>query len=216
MRQALMPEQPQALGVAFDSVGRKTTLSEWFEITQEQVDAFAQASGDHQWIHCDTPAASAGPFGGPIAHGLLLLSISLKLVLESRSLPQDSRTWVVYGYDKLRFRAPVRGGKRIRCCTTLLNERELGRRVLITVRFKIEIENERVPALVGDCYFVCLDDRQDNRELENNPQTTPSIVITHPPILQAGRLPAKSSRTENTPRSLALHSQKGRVCNTET
>jgi len=171
---------PEVLGVAFNS-GQKVTFSEWIEITQKQIDSFAEASGDHQWIHCESHAASVGRFGGPIAHGLLLLSISLKLARESRTLQPDSRTWVVYGYDKLRFRAPVRVGKRIRCHTVLLNVRELGCLELLTVRFKIEIESQKVPALVGECYFLCMDDRQDARELPNGSRTTLALT-DYPPI----------------------------------
>src|SRR5712664_3901094 len=111
-------EKPQGTPEsAVGSVGRETARSRWFEVTQEQIDGFAQASGDHQWIHRDNAGAPPGPFGGPIAHGFLLLSMGLELARESGILAQDSRTWIVYGCDNLRFRAPVVRGKRIRCCT---------------------------------------------------------------------------------------------------
>jgi acyl dehydratase len=156
-----MSTQPFTVATAFNFVGQQTGLSEWLEVTQQRVDAFAEACEDHQWIHTSGPATLAGPFGGPIAHGLLVLSLSMKLAREAGALPSDTYTCIVYGYDKLRFRAPVRSGQRIRCRTTLLNVRELGGRVVLTVRFKVEIENENLPALVADCLLLCLDRPKD-------------------------------------------------------
>lgn len=147
---------------AKDLVGRETGLSSWFEITQERIDAFADASGDHQWIHKNHPSTLAGPFGGPIAHGLLVLSLATKLAEESGALPES--TWVLCGYDKLRFRAPVRSGQRIRCRTTLLSAGSLGKRLLLNVRFRIEIEHENTPALVTECALLCVERRDGKAE----------------------------------------------------
>jgi acyl dehydratase len=137
-------------------VGRETGVSSWMEIAQEQIDAFADITEDHQWIHKNHPVAFNGPFGRPICHGLLVLAYAFKLAREAGSLPQS--TWIIYGYDNLRFRAPVRSGKKIRCRTTVLNVRDLGKRILLTVRFKVEIESEKVPALVADCSLLCFND----------------------------------------------------------
>jgi len=142
-----------------DYLGMETGVSDWIEVTQEQVDSFAEVTDDHQWIHQSQPETLTGPFGGPVAHGLLVLSIAFKLAREAEALPQS--TWIIYGYDKLRFRAPVRIGKRIRCRTTVLNVCHLGQRVLLTVRFKVEIEGEIIPALVADCSLLCLNDQED-------------------------------------------------------
>lgn len=155
-----MPEQLSTLEKALSSGWENAALSDWFEVTQKQIDEFAEATGDRQGIHCQSRARPAGPFGGPIAHGLLLLSICLEFACESRTLTGDSQTWVVCGCDRVRFRAPVHAGKRIRCSMRPVSVRELGHgnRVVMTIRFKIEIENQKVPALVGTCSLVCLDD----------------------------------------------------------
>jgi acyl dehydratase len=135
------------------AVGR-TYSSSWLPVTQCQIDAFATATGDRQWIHQDNPKAADGPFKGPIAHGLLLLSLAVNIACDSDALP--SAALVLYGFDNLRFRAPVLSGARIRCHTTIREVRELPRRVLVSVRLVIEIEDQRIPALVADCLLLSL------------------------------------------------------------
>jgi acyl dehydratase len=154
-----MPTEGLSLAHISQFVGRETGVSGWMQSTQAQVDAFAGITDDHQWIHESRPATFAGPYKGPIAHALLMLANALKLAREAAALPRS--TWIVYGYDKLRFRAPVRIGKRIRCRTTLLSACNLGGRVLLTVRFYVEIEHEKTPALVADCSLLCLDDEKE-------------------------------------------------------
>jgi acyl dehydratase len=144
------------LAAAASFAGKETGVSDWFEVTQDQIDGFADAVDDHQWIHT-AASGPANPFGGPIAHGLLILALSISLARDSGALPFC--TWVIYGYDKLRFRAPVLSGKRIRCRTSILDAKDIGTRFLLTVRFKVEIEREKVPALVADCSLLCLDDK---------------------------------------------------------
>src|SRR5687767_12066837 len=87
-------------------VGQEVAVSDWLAITQEQVNLFAQATGDHQWIHVDVERAKAGPFGAPIAHGFLTLSLLPRLV-ESALEVRGSRMGVNYGLNKVRFTAPV-------------------------------------------------------------------------------------------------------------
>jgi acyl dehydratase len=134
-----------------DAVG-ETYISNWLPVTQCQIDAFAEATGDRQWIHQDNAKAADGPFKGPIAHGLLLLSLAVNIACDSGALP--SSAMVLYGFDNLRFRAPVLSGARIRCHTTIREVRDLPGRVLVGVRFVIEIEDQRVPALVADCLLL--------------------------------------------------------------
>jgi acyl dehydratase len=94
-------------------VGQEVGVSEWIAITQEKIDQFAQATGDHQWIHVDVERANAGPFGGPIAHGFLTLSLIPKFFQTSFTI-RNSGMGVNYGLNKVRFTAPVPVGSRLR------------------------------------------------------------------------------------------------------
>jgi acyl dehydratase len=100
-------------------VGQEIAVSDWLTITQEQVNLFAQATGDHQWIHVDVEKANAGPFGAPIAHGFLTLSL-LPRFFESSFEVRNSRMGVNYGLNKVRFTAPVPVGSRLRARMKLL------------------------------------------------------------------------------------------------
>jgi acyl dehydratase len=144
------------LANAHEFVGLEIGVSEWHEILQPQVDAFADVTDDHQWIHADSAEARHGPFEGAIAHGLLLLSLTTKFARESGAFPADSKTNVIYGYEKVRFKTAVRVGKRVRCRTTLVGIKELHSRVVLTVRFNVEVEDEKLPALSADCLLLCL------------------------------------------------------------
>lgn len=100
-------------------VGQEVAVSDWLTITQEQVNQFAQATGDHQWIHVDVERAKAGPFGGPIAHGFLTLSL-LPRFFETTMEIVESRMGVNYGLNRVRFMAPVPVGSRLRARMKLL------------------------------------------------------------------------------------------------
>ncbi len=100
-------------------VGQEVAVSDWITITQEQVNLFAQATGDHQWIHVDVEKARAGPFGGPIAHGFLTLSLIPKF-FETTMEIRNTRMGVNYGLNKVRFTAPVPVGSRLRARMKLL------------------------------------------------------------------------------------------------
>ena len=100
-------------------VGQEVVVSDWITITQEQVNLFAQATGDHQWIHVDVEKAKAGPFGAPIAHGFLTLSL-LPRFFESSMTVLETRMGVNYGLNKVRFTAPVPVGSRLRARMKLL------------------------------------------------------------------------------------------------
>ena len=109
----------QTLSELAACVGQEVAVSDWIPITQQQVNQFAEATGDHQWIHVDVDKARAGPFGGPIAHGFLTLSL-LPRFFESSFEIAESRMGVNYGLNKVRFMAPVPVGSRLRARMRLL------------------------------------------------------------------------------------------------
>jgi acyl dehydratase len=100
-------------------VGEEVALSDWVTVTQEQVNRFADATGDHQWIHVDVERARAGPFGAPIAHGFLTLSL-IPVFFDSAFEIRQSGMGVNYGLNKVRFTAPVPVGSRLRARMTLM------------------------------------------------------------------------------------------------
>ena len=110
----------QTLAEMAACVGQDVAISEWISITQQQVNLFAEATGDHQWIHVDVERAKAGPFGAPIAHGFLTLSL-LPRFFESAMEIVQSRMGVNYGLNKVRFMAPVPVGSRLRAKMRLLS-----------------------------------------------------------------------------------------------
>lgn len=105
-------------------VGQEVAVSDWIEVTQERVNQFAEATGDHQWIHVDPERAKAGPFGGPIAHGFLTLSM-LPVFFESSFTVTQSSMGVNYGLNKVRFTSPVPVGSRLRARITLLESKSI-------------------------------------------------------------------------------------------
>jgi acyl dehydratase len=98
-------------------VGKRLGASAWHEVTQAQVDLFADATGDHQWIHVDPERAASGPFGGTVAHGFLTLSLAPPLVWEVLEVADASVT-INYGLNKVRFPAPLPVGSRVRADVT--------------------------------------------------------------------------------------------------
>src|SRR5258706_9290685 len=110
----------QTLAELAACVGQEVAVSDWLTITQAQVDLFAEATGDHQWIHVDPEKAKTGPFGGPIAHGFLTLSLLPKFFESALEIVQ-SRLGVNYGLNKVRFTAPVPVGSRLRARMKLLS-----------------------------------------------------------------------------------------------
>ncbi|MGC5036067.1 MaoC family dehydratase [Streptomyces sp. DT190] len=121
--------------------------SEWIEVTQERVDTFADATGDHQWIHVDPGRAKEGPFGAPIAHGYLTLSLFIPLFTELLDV-RGVTTKVNYGLDKVRFPSPVKVGSRIRLTARLDEVEDVPGGAQITVAGTIEIEGAAKPAAV--------------------------------------------------------------------
>ncbi len=109
----------QTLSELAACVGQEVATSDWITITQQQVNLFAEATGDHQWIHVDPERATAGPFGGPIAHGFLTLSLLPKFFESAFEIVESSMA-VNYGLNKVRFTAPVPVGSRLRARMKLL------------------------------------------------------------------------------------------------
>jgi len=132
-------------------VGKELEPSPWLEITQERVNQFAEATNDHQFIHVDPDKAAQTPFGGPIAHGFLSLSLLSYLNAQTAIWPENLVMGINYGSDKVRYLAPVRVGKRIRSRQKVLEitEKKPGQ-WLIKNAVTVEIEGEETPALVAE------------------------------------------------------------------
>jgi acyl dehydratase len=128
-------------------------VSEWVTIDQRSIDLFAEATGDHQWIHVDTEKAAQGPFGQTVAHGYLSLSL-IPALLEQVLQVTDARMGVNYGIEKVRFTAPVPSGSEVRLHATLNSSERRGAGVLFRLGVKIEIRGEEKPALVGEVLYL--------------------------------------------------------------
>jgi len=129
--------------------GESLGVSEWHAITQDQVNAFADATGDHQWIHVDVDRAAGGPFGGTIAHGYLTLSLLPVLQMEIFSI-EGLTMGINYGLDRVRFPSPVPVGSSIRAEATLTDVRETPLGWLASVRVRIEVERQQKAACIAD------------------------------------------------------------------
>jgi acyl dehydratase len=131
-------------------VGQEVAVSDWVTITQEQVNLFAQATGDQQWIHVDVDRAKQGPFGAPIAHGFLTLSL-LPVFFESSMEVKQSRMGVNYGLNKVRFTSPVPVGSRLRARMTLLASEPIDNDgVQMTWAVRVEREGVEKPVCVAE------------------------------------------------------------------
>ena len=132
-------------------IGRELGASDWFPIDQKRVNSFADVTLDHQFVHVDLERAKATPFGGTIAHGFLTLSLLVHLCLPFIPVLANRKLVVNYGFDKVRFSAPVRVGKRIRAVGKLgeVAERKPGN-IVMRIDVKVEIEGEDKPALVAE------------------------------------------------------------------
>ncbi|HEY2080710.1 MAG TPA: MaoC family dehydratase [Streptosporangiaceae bacterium] len=129
--------------------GESLGFSEWHKITQEQVNAFADATGDHQWIHVDLDRAASGPFGGTIAHGYLTVSLLPILSMEIFRI-EKLTMGINYGLDRVRFPSPVPTGSSIRAEATLTEVKETQLGSLAHIRMRVEIEGQQKAACVAD------------------------------------------------------------------
>jgi acyl dehydratase len=135
------------------SAGRELGASSWHTLTQEQINDFANATGDHQWIHVDPGRAAEGPFGTTVAHGYLTLSMLPMMLSEIVSI-SDAAMGVNYGTEKVRFTNPVPVGSRVRLHATLVRAERRGPSVIWHVGVQVEIEGKEKPALVGEVVYM--------------------------------------------------------------
>ena len=132
--------------------GEHLGYSDWLEITQERVNEFAEATGDHQWIHVDVERAKAGPFGGPIAHGYLTLSVAPTLMKDIFEVSNVSMA-VNYGLNKVRFPSPVPVGSKLRVGAQLANVEDVSGGIQATMDLTFEVEGAEKPACVAQIVF---------------------------------------------------------------
>ncbi len=133
-----------------DQIGTEIGVSDWMEITQDRVDAFADATDDHQWIHVDREKAAAGPFGGTIAHGFLTLSLTVTLTTQVELDVGSPRMAINYGLEKVRFPAPVPVGSRIRARVALVSVSDVEGGIQTNRQVVIEVEGSEKPAMVAE------------------------------------------------------------------
>lgn len=136
-------------------IGQEVGVSDWFVLDQSRIDAFATTTEDEQYIHVDPERAAATPFGGTIAHGFLTLSMLSAMTFQATPPLEGSVMGVNYGFDKIRFLAPVRAGQRIRGRFKLMSAEDKGvapggRRWLLKHEVTVEIDGEAKPALIAE------------------------------------------------------------------
>jgi acyl dehydratase len=144
-----------SLDEVVDAVGQELGTSDWLTVEQDRVDQFAEATGDHQWIHVDVERAKEGPFGGTIAHGYLTLSLVPYLGSTVFSLETPGAK-LNYGVNKVRFPHPVRVGRRIRSTVSVADVADVPAGKQLTLRHVIEIEDEAKPACVAESVVLLL------------------------------------------------------------
>jgi len=137
----------------FEMIGKEMGASEWFQIDQDRINAFADATLDHQFIHVNPEMAKQTPFGGTIAHGFLTLSLLpyLQMSMNELVVPEGLKMGMNYGFDKIRFLAPVKVNSRVRAVAKLKDvvEKSPGQ-FLMTAEYSVEIEGSPKPALISE------------------------------------------------------------------
>jgi acyl dehydratase len=132
-----------------DLVGQQVGTTEWMKVTQEQVNLFADATGDHQWIHTDAQRAAKGPFKGTIAHGYLTLSLAPVVISEVLQI-REVTSALNYGLNKVRFPAPLRVGSQMRATVSVMSAQQKTSGVESVFELTYEIDGEKRPACVAD------------------------------------------------------------------
>jgi acyl dehydratase len=148
-----------------EHVGRELGVSEWVAIEQPRINAFADCTGDHQWIHVDVERAKReSPFRGPVAHGYLALAMIAPLSMEVGIIPRDAAAGLNYGIDKVRFLAPVPAGARVRLRVSLLGvEPREGGQIVMKTRNTLEVEGSEKPALIAETLALLIPERGAKR-----------------------------------------------------
>ena len=132
-------------------IGQQTGTSDWFTVTQDQINQFADCTLDQQFIHVDPEAAKSGPFGVPIAHGFLTLSMLTHMATGFSLVIDGAHTFINYGFDKVRFLTPVKVDQRIRGQATIASiEEKNPDQFLLKMQISVEIEGEEKPALIAE------------------------------------------------------------------
>ena len=144
-------------------VGTEVGVSDWITVGQTMIDAFADATNDHQFIHVDPARAKAeSPFGGTIAHGFLTLSLLSAMNFDCVPKVREQTMGINYGFDRIRFMSPVKSGSRVRGRFTLADARFRGASMLMTsYEISVEIENEKKPALTATWVTIVQFDPKD-------------------------------------------------------
>jgi acyl dehydratase len=139
-------------------VGQELGVSDWLTVDQERINEFADCTGDHQWIHVDVERARReSPLGSTIAHGYLTLALLPTMLKELNLVPEGVSQVLNYGFDRVRFIAPVKAGARIRTRAMLLTVEPQGKgRLMLTIQNTVEIEDEKKPALVAETLALLL------------------------------------------------------------
>ena len=149
-----MSDIENALKTLSARIGETSTPTQWFEITQERINAFADATMDHQWIHVDVDRAKAGPFGAPIAHGQLTLSIMNFLPRADAAEPlaqlPGQKLTINYGFDRVRFPSPVPVGSKVRTTSTLKRVEIKGTMIEVMNEIVLEVQGSPKPAVVAE------------------------------------------------------------------
>ena len=161
-------------------VGKELGISEWLQVDQDRINAFADATLDHQWIHVDTERAKNGPFGQTIVHGYLTLSL-LPYMWEQIIKVNNLTLMVNYGMDNMKFGQAVLSGQSVRLTASLLSLADLRGICKAEIKFAIEIKDQRMPALTGVATFLYHFEKERN----SNPPHAPSLS----PLLPHGHLP---------------------------
>ena len=133
-------------------LGQEVAVTDWITISQQQINQFADATGDHQWIHVDAQRAAAGPFGAPIAHGFLTLSLLSQFFVQAFALP-GARMGVNYGLNRVRFPAPVPAGSRLRARLTLQQAEYIDDGMQMIWLVTVECEGSERPVCVAESVF---------------------------------------------------------------
>lgn len=141
-----------------EHIGQEIGVTDWIAIEQARIGTFAECTEDRQWIHIDVERAKReSPFGAPVAHGMLTLSLLPYWTFQLPAVPADAGAVLNYGFDKVRFVAPVKSGSRVRSRIKLLTATPKDKgRVLIALEHTVEIENESKPALLAELLLMLL------------------------------------------------------------